>query len=587
MSKSTPKQKAKAEKAKTRTAAKSSLSKAGSSKKPKLEINPKTTANKTALPKTAHTTTPKKSIKSIRKVGKTPAKPTAPSKARSKQTKANPTKTASKDKAISKTKMSAKVITPKDSPSTLKELRQNIAGLETRMKRADTLTRKSVKALETAIISMDARTRKDRSTDKGVLTRKVNQLSDKLTNMVTETQNSINSELKTALSNPSVENLRAALFKADQRLSLAETQQSDAIAKINRHLASIATAVDARITHEEHARKVAIETLKTTTTDKIGSIEKDTASAFSNIGDKIAELSVEIKKRSEASELSIREKVSEIALKTQSDFKDYRESLEDRIDSRIDTQLEARIDSISQSDTGDMRRFEHTLSSLTSRLEELEHSVANFNAQAPAPDITPTTLAADIAQPEMAAPQIEPAPQAPPPKLSVVKTMPITAAAPPPQTPSSPDAFTPAPQTNTVIPPNPYSNAQAANQGNQPLSAKAMPPQDNHVPQEFDPRAFVREPQPTQASQPQGMVQTNPLVVTPPVPPQVSQVAALPAHNLQPISVPTAQVIPETYGDPAYAENMDTLASSRIGAGEESGFSPPKISGRNLRARLA
>jgi len=83
--------------------------------------------------------------------------------------------------------------------------------------------------------------------------------------------------------------------------------------------------------------------------------------------------------------------------------------LEDRIDSRIDTQLEARIDSISQSDTGDMRRFEHTLSSLTSRLEELEHSVANFNAQAPAPDITPTTLAADIAQPEMAAPQIEPA----------------------------------------------------------------------------------------------------------------------------------------------------------------------------------
>ena len=180
------------------------------------------------------------------------------------------------------------------------------------MKRADTLTRKSVKALESAVMTLDARTRKDSSTGKAALTRKVNQLSQKLTAMVEKTQADVNSELKTALTNPSVEGVQGALSRANERLTSAEQEQAAAISKVNRHLASIATAVDARIEQEAIARKAAITALKADTensqkalTARIDTIEADTARALAGTGDKIAELSEELTRRGEASELSI------------------------------------------------------------------------------------------------------------------------------------------------------------------------------------------------------------------------------------------------------------------------------------------
>jgi len=49
-------------------------------------------------------------------------------------------------------------------------------------------------------------------------------------------------------------------------------------------------------------------------TRRIDTIETDTAQAFTSTGDKIAELSSEFTRRSQATEMSIRETVSEIAL---------------------------------------------------------------------------------------------------------------------------------------------------------------------------------------------------------------------------------------------------------------------------------
>jgi len=193
MSQSTPKQKAKAGKETPKKTVKSLTSKT---------TVPKTTASKTKPKVTARATPPKKSIKSV-------------SKTKMQQIKKAPKQV-------------------KSAPSSLKDLGQALAALETRMKRADTLTRKSVKALETAVTALDAKSRQTRSTDKAALTRKVNQLSGKLTDMVAATQNSVNSELKTALANPSVETLRSALSRADQRLTQAETAQASAIVKINR-----------------------------------------------------------------------------------------------------------------------------------------------------------------------------------------------------------------------------------------------------------------------------------------------------------------------------------------------------------------
>ena len=565
MSKSTPKQKAKTAKAK---AAKTSVKKVAPKTPPKAVLKPKLTKTSKTLakPKTlASVSAPKKSVIASKKTAKSTVKaPVATSKPAKKPTAKKPMAKPSKPtKPAAKTIKTAKAA-PAKTPSNIKDLYASIKSLESRMKRADTLTRKSVKALETAVTALDQRSRKTRSTDKGTLTRKVNQLSNKLTEMVTATQNSVNSELKTALANPSVENLNAALSRADQRLSNAESMQASAIAKINRHLAAIATTVDARIAAAEDARKAEIQALKTETITKIDTIEQDTASALGNLGDKIVHLSDEIKRRGEASELSIREKVSEIAAQTQSEFEGYRSG------------LESRIQSVETVDPGETRRLERTIVSLMSRVEELEHSLSQTQMSSAATNFMPAPA---VPSASVTSAPVTPTPDPitqQPPKLSVVETRPVTA--------TMADAFTPTPQPSQNIPPNPYQQAQEVKSEPDPL-----PPQDSHIPREFDPRQFMRETG-------GGVPQSQPVIAQPqPVAPQIADLAPqsvpieppMPAPTPAPIAdLPKPDLItdfaPEPYANPAYAEQDDTMADVRIGE-PETGFKPPKISGRNLR----
>lgn len=426
----------------------------------------------------------------------------------------------------------------KTAPKSLKELHSAIDSLQTRMKRNDTLTKKSVKALESAVTALDKRTRQKSSTDKAALTRKVNQLSTRLTEMVEKTQSSVNSELKTALANPSIDNLQSALSRADQRFTQAEAAQAQAITKINRHLASMATAVDARIAQEETARKIALDALKSDTEQKIEIIEQDTAKAFGQVGDKIVELSDEIQRRGEVNQLSIREKVSEIALQTQTEFEQYK------------SKVESQIETLSQNvgGTTETRRLEHTIFSLTNRLEELENNIADISSQS----FTPTV------QPPVLVPEAAPTP----PQLSVVETKPA---------PQIVDAFTPIPQaaqSTAAIPPNPYSAAQAT----QSLDTQPLPTQDNHIPQEFDPRQFRRTGE-QNAAQAQFTPPPQPLA---PIQPPISQ----PKHTDGPTDFASLP-----YENPAYAEQDDTMANVRIGGDETktTSFKPPKLSGRNLR----
>ena len=468
---------------------------------------------------------------------------------KTKKTTAKP-KTALKSiKAQSKIPVPSISTPSKTAPKTLKELHNAIESLQTRMKRTNTLTKKSVTALESAVTALDKRTRQKSSTDKAALTRKVNQLSSRLTEMVEQTQSSVNSELKTALENPSIDNLRSALSRADQRLTQAETVQAQAITKINRHLASMATAVDTRIAQEETARKSAIEALKSETEQKIELVEQDTAKAFNEIGDKIVELSDEINRRGEANQLSIREKISEIALQTQTDFEKYK------------SELENQLESVSQNthDTTETRRLEHTIFGLTTRLEELENSVANMSPQSftsPAEDI-PTPLITPMA------------PAATPPQLTVVKTKPAPAIA---------DAFTLGPQALSqpapTIPPNPYAAAQPTPQpATQSVDTQQAPPaQDKHIPQEFDPRQFMRA-----GKQNTAQAQYTP----PPVLSPIEVPAPVPAP---PKAEDSLDFAPLPYDNPAYAEQNDTMADIRIGGDDsQTSFTPPKLTGRNIR----
>jgi len=545
MSQSTPKQKAKAGKETPKKTVKSLTSK---TTLPKTTV-PKTTAAKTK-PKV---TTAKKSIKSINKTKKQRVRKTVQQTDKS-------IKTASQtQKATSKASLESK-----SAPPSLKDLGQSLAALETRMKRADTLTRKSVKALETAVTALDSRARKTRSTDKATLTRKVNQLSGKLTDMVAATQNSVNSELKTALANPSVERLQSALSRADQRLTQAETVQASAIAKINRHLAAMATTVDARISAEEEARKTALDALETETFTKIKAIEQDTANAFNQMGDKIIELSDEIKRHGEAGNISIREKVSEIALQTQTEFEQYRSG------------LETRIEAVETVDPGETRRLQYTISSLTTRLEELEHNISNMESpNMEAQDFTPppALMSAPVTPPPPAIPQAPAAPVtvARPPELSVIQTIAPTA--------SMSDAFTPVAQTAQTVPPNPYAQAQNIQTQASQTASVPLPPQDSHIPSEFDPRQYVRD---SQSTLPQ--LKAEPLDISPPMAPPTPQITPPELNQSVPVTPASpADFMSEPYADPAYAERDDTMANIRIGGKPDASFTPPKLTGRNLR----
>ena len=476
-------------------------------------------------------------------VAKMPVKPVA---------KKTVTKKAVAKRPVTKTTPLKKTTAKAVPTSTKAELRKTIANLESRMKRADTLTRKSVKALESAVMTLDARTRKDKSTSKAALTRKVNQLSAKLTEMVEKTQADVNSELKTALNNPTVGNVQAALSRADQRLSSAEQAQASAITKVNRHLASIATAVDARIEEEAIARKAAITALKVETennhnalTLRLDTIESDTAKALAGAGDKIAELSEQLTHRGEASELSIREKVSEIALQTQTEFETYRSG------------LERRIDDIAQSQSDNQtQRMEQSIASLTARLEGLEYEMANT----PPPQ---TQI------PEHRAPQ-----------LSVVASQTIPHATEPQELSSdiqSLDAFSPMPQlatTPAAAMPNPYLAAQAE-------PAPAFETQaslaETTGPVEFNPNHYSANqadvsqtpPPPAPTQEPLRDFTQEELVPSAPFLAEQSQDPTL------------DQAIP--YSDPAYAEADPTMDRIRIGGENVSKFKIPKLSGRNLR----
>jgi len=152
-----------------------------------------------------------------------------------------------------------------------------------------------------------------------------------------------------------------------------------------------------RIDEEAKARAAAIAALQAETKNdhnalnaRIDTIESDTARALAGAGDKIAELSEELTHRGEASELSIREKVSEIALQTQTEFETYRAGLERRIDDIAH----------SQSDN-DTQRLEQSIASLAARLEGLEYAVAS------APEVQPA-----IKRCRLSAPSICPGPSA-------------------------------------------------------------------------------------------------------------------------------------------------------------------------------
>ena len=207
----------------------------------------KKAASKKAVPKkvTLKAAAPKKAV----------AKKTAPNVAAK---KASPKNTA--PKKVTPPKQSAAKTPPNKSvaPTTLQAQVDHVAK---RLSAADSRTKKNITALETefgALAKQMGRTKAGQTR----LTRRVTELSKTLSADLDNLQSDIRRELASVLQNPTLTELQAALERADHRLTESESAQDTAIARINRHIADIATIVEHRLSDEAHARESAMAEMK-------------------------------------------------------------------------------------------------------------------------------------------------------------------------------------------------------------------------------------------------------------------------------------------------------------------------------------
>lgn len=288
--------------------------------------------------------------------------------ARTQRTAKSPTKTPTKRKAPTK-------------KATVSQA--DIDKLEARLKRADTATRKSVSSLETVVAALEASLKTSGDSQTRALTRHVNDLTRRLEQQTEEMRDAVRSELKAAVSNGSIEGLDMAIDQASARLGDAEIVHSNAIAKVNRHLADMARAVDMRIKREGRDRRSELDAvatrlagaLKGAMTDmdrRVSDVERDSAEAFDRVGETIEKIHSRLEQRRQSSTEGMTDKLNELALKTQAEFKTYQAEIDTRFQ-----EAEARYLAVG---TGAAERviervgkdIDHRLTGLERRLKDVE-----------------------------------------------------------------------------------------------------------------------------------------------------------------------------------------------------------------------
>ena len=416
------------------------------------------------------------------------------------KSKAKTKKTSSRKKTVSKT--ASKKSPPKK--MTMAEMQSSLKSLETRMKRADTLTRKSVKTLEGVVESLDARTQKDNETQKSALSRRVGRLSNDLEEGLATTRAEIKAALASALANPNPSDVEAAVARAMSRLNDTETSQAQAIAKINRHLANLAKAVEDRIVTDQIAATEALHRVQTQLSDQIESVESESAKAIGTIGGKVATLSEALEARQSRMDASLAEKVSDLAAQTQAEFDKKTNSMEERIKTLEAAEREAalqRPDGMSAEISANVSALSGQIETLQTRLDEIDASFTALQAQT---DIMGQDLVKTQAQLQDAQSHNQNAPQnsggaqaqtPPPPYPSEQATQtPRPHAAPSPSRVSNVVNMVPASQPSA----NPYSQSISGEQ-----SALAA-----HEPVEFDPSSYHQANPYAQPNMPQMMQQS-------------------------------------------------------------------------------
>ncbi len=480
--------------------------------------------------------------------------------------------------------------------ATVATLAQDLKSLETRLKGADTKNRNALKALEGVVEDIKAAAKQSSTTQKASLTRGLNALEARMETYLERAAYEARAGVRSELANvtaagATLSTLENAVQAAHHRLDQLDAVQRDSLARLNRHIAHLATSVEQRLTGETKARQAEtaaldakIDGVRDTLEKRVNQVEQEAAEALQAVGEKISEFATVLEDRAKTSDVDTAERLADLALETQSEFNAVQNDV-------------------------------------TTRLEALEIIASNWSpAEPPAPLAANPYLPANADDPridqmgdmigqlqeELSRVQASIAREKHSSHVAAPTTQFATA-----HTHTAPDNIVSMSAEQSPVQDNPYAAAaraleiSSAENVQTPVSAShtpvesSAPTRDSHVPQEFDPAAF-NAPVQAETSLPSPPLQTPPVptqsadshysppfMPTPPLaPPMASPGGHLPPqpelHGVEPLMPAPLPV--STYDDPAYAER-DEMRAERIGGDTSKRPSLPNIpiSARNLR----
>jgi len=197
-------------------------------------------------------------------------------------------KTSTKKPARKPSKPTAKSVA-KTAPKreTVASLAQSLKSLESRLKGADTKNRNALKALEGVVSDIKISAKTSTTTQKAALTRGL----------------------------------------AHDRLDVLDATQRDSLARLNRHIAHLATSVEQRLKGETKAREAVsaaldakIDSVRDRLESRVSQVEQDTVDALEAVAIKISEFATTLEDRSKTSEADTAERLADLAQETQSSF---------------------------------------------------------------------------------------------------------------------------------------------------------------------------------------------------------------------------------------------------------------------------
>jgi len=221
---------------------------------------------------------------------------------------------------------------PAPKRETVASLAQSLKSLESRLKGADTKNRNALKALEGVVSDIKISAKTSTTTQKAALTRGLNSLEARMETYLARAAADARAGVRSELANvtaagANLSTLEQAVQSAHDRLDVLDATQRDSLARLNRHIAHLATSVEQRLKGETKAREAVsaaldakIDSVRDRLESRVSQVEQDTVDALEAVAIKISEFATTLEDRSKTSEADTAERLADLAQETQSSF---------------------------------------------------------------------------------------------------------------------------------------------------------------------------------------------------------------------------------------------------------------------------